>query len=674
MTPGKRRYVEYEDYDMGGGEGSSSGSKRYKWDAGEDSESDEDMSDPPVFTPEIMANIMEVSGDRDTMYELAMTQRHVAGTSVVVFYDNKEYPLRIGQLHPRLCHKYAALLVRDLRLDNEFFARRHRRPMDTVTIEEFVRDTQIRLGAEYSARLFSTPNVKALIEDHAWAGDLAKMSKIAHTFVTKFGKHFTRFLANAIRVALDYDVEEHFYRAGRTVPQNSLNPFAVSNVASESRERTFLHPYATYSMLTEPILFPSSDIVRHSLERSSGMDTNGKNGSPPMKFPAKYTHEELVRIFWACMSDKQQQYLTARHPLYLEMAEWATQEANVAYSSSEVRLDVLTLEHYFITARLMLLRNKAILERGETRGYTNAHAICEMISYILLHGEKVDGGGTDWFQAGASGRRAMKSVPLHSKYGPMYLDLLLRGSPPLYDMLQKYLVVDIDFEFADDGEGSTVCSLTDGPIGQFATVPLALGVARWLKMRTVESINAVKYCSYAERMLYSTRGQGVIPLHTPGWSGEVYARLGDHLRDRYGIAWKILYPADLRNRYQFHIPTLSAEGEMDEAYEAIGIGPDFNGTFLYDVFIDSGIMDNSTPEEFAEYLIIFPRAIRAYMEERRYIDGDYPMRRVNTYVPQGGSTSMSYTINSVAEVNVMPRERRGAGMVFAENLEDIASD
>lgn len=593
--PGKRRVRSRRVYDPDvHGESSGNASKRARRDSGPLSGFDDDdveMSDLPELSRELVENIAHVSGDREVMYTLALTQGQVSKGRTEVIYEDEVYVLPLGRLHPRLWMKYAILLLRDIKEDNAYYMRRgHRRP-GGVTIEEFVRDSQIRLHPAAVKALFGKGARTHALQDHRWSADLRKVCFGATVAARKFGRNVLNFIAMASRSALDADVEERYME----IHGHALEAVNTGTLDYHFDGRDYLdfkHDAATYMSLTE-----------------SGV-RDGEH-VPPM-----FDYEDIVRIFWLCMSETQKQYLTARHPIYLQLTAYILQKENERNESTDMPSRQVLLGHYALTARLMLERNRDIIKGRHSvhSPLSDAHSICEMVASVIVSITDFEFPQPSSYVIPGEGDLP-EYVHMNDEAGYLYLGLLTHGAPSLYELMQRYMVV-LPGEYSTNLPlhfTATILRVHD--IGQFSTVPLALAVARGARQKGVDGVNVQTYCLYAARMLEDTAAPAVSPANWSGWIRKDYRRFCKHLRDRVQIAWDMLFPKSLTEEIAFRLPELD-EHQALPAEDTLGedlyyYNAEFMVRFMKNLFLENPVED----EVLFEYLDMLPSKAKLFMSD-----------------------------------------------------------
>lgn len=608
----KRPFEESGEYDPNIHGESSNRLKRVRRGRFTDIDDDEEMMDIPMFAPEITENIMLVSGDRETMYNLAVATGNVAMQPTRLEYDGLGYKLRTGQLHPRLWRKYLYLLLRDMHRDNEVSSRTGRRAEGCVSIEEFVRDTRIRLDHHMANSAFDSEEGGKIYEEHFWRGNIVKIARGANRYMRQFGRATVAQIAHMIRDALDRDLLEWEEEAGKTYDASTAN-LVVGYFQLHGHE-VLLFAYKAeryYNMTLEP--------------DSEQAEYRG------IKIGRYCSFEDLVYIIWACLHDEHRYSLTARHPLLLELNRELIDSVNHRNQGRVFQERQCIMGHYLLLARLMLERNKDIMEGAQNGGIElcPANSICEMISSAIVAEDAYDAeGGTEEVNAvftvpPVDNTDLPPPVPFASPAGFAYFGILLHGTPCLYDMLQRYMVVDVHREIRNRVNHFAFSSLYHVDVGWFATVPLALAVARKMKAKRDEArsgivgaasaVSAQVYLLYVNEMLtvtlHSADAAVRFPWEYSGWVSGTYEKFCKHIRYREQIAWEILFPEE--NIRHFAMPIAQPGQGFDVRYNVPANGMYYNSSLMYVVFKGFLSRVDMTPHRFLQYLPMFPDALIA---------------------------------------------------------------
>lgn len=374
----KRTFYDSDAYDPEIHGESSDRTKRSRRDRSGSMSSDDEDGGAMKIPPEMFEHMSGLSEDRDTFYNLATITGNVALGPTTMEYKGTTYVLRTGQLHPKLWKKYMDMLMRDMRIAEAEFRKNDNMPGEhAISIEEFIRDTQIRLDRDMAGKVFlaDVDRLEAPFAPHV--GNIEQISRGANRYPVQFGVHVSDKISSMIMAVFHYQMLQWNRDTGYAMDAETLWYGVVDARPSHGRgvESALHYSYGKLAYW------------------ASTFDNEPEGVINGIKVRKLWSLEGLAHIMWAVMTDDQKSRYYSCTPTVLAVcSEMAFMEKKRIESerTGETRIEV-KIQSFL--AELMRDRNRTIRENPgqEKRPLCPEENIAEMFrfSVVDLHGNRI---------------------------------------------------------------------------------------------------------------------------------------------------------------------------------------------------------------------------------------------------------------------------------------------
>ena len=625
MDPQKRRRV-------GGDENADDGAPRYDATRNDDYYREGANSvEEYVETPDMDDHAWGRLTNRKSFWEYCKEKHYIASGPTEVIGPDGPVVIDDCQLHPLLWPKYTSLIISDFQavwksqVDD---TRENLAPFYHYT--EFCADVWVRTGRRLTWD-YLYEHHRDVILDIDWEVDLNALLPVSDILVVKYCLTFADVTARVSK--------REFY----------LQLVDVAD-AEEFTLQTVLVPESSNSIDNDVVYFPfkAEDALR----------------------PRHITEKELFDLLWLCMTDREKSNLYRGNRLLMELESFRTDRVNryIARTSPPGQ-PIIIHSHLLYFARKMLLRNRQIeLTRGgDERLWSDAVNICTMMGFSVVLGDynvsteryhfapphsthltenvvsPSDSLVSVLYAVLSYGRRdADSAISESNENGGVYkldenmqriipnppgvtgsmedaLKNIISGrevgpTPSLYQLLQRYLVVDPDSvcrrELFDDGN-DMYGRLADIVDMQFATVPLVYGIMRHTDIYSGRQYAVSYFSNLFSLIILHTQRTAMKMSNLCGHNGTI-RDLALHIYSSKHIATQEICNEEYLNSVNFVLPELdTGAGGLDIAHiYSPDVGKEGLTWLVYDIIMRKIRQLRLRPRDVHFYSMMLPLPAR----------------------------------------------------------------